>query len=377
MKAYVMPSSPAICIDCSPLLVRSAGVKTYLYHWLNAMGALEPEAISTFLAPGGSNGLHHDGGVWTHPVQIATLLSLNRLPSLFTDLMVPQCDIFHVSNLLRKLPKRRRLSATVHDLTAWVLPECHTPVMVAADKAFADRVLRRADGLIAVSESTKQDAIRILGIPPDKIRIIHLGVPPGYTNVPNESILRVAGTFGLKRPYFLSVGTIEPRKNIDTLLTAWQSLPDDIRNSRELVIAGMPGWHSDSTMKRLNQANADAAGIRYLGYVPERDLPGLTAGAEAFVYPSLYEGFGIPVAQAMAAGCPVITSNLSSLPEITSGAAILVDPRSPSELRSAIQRMVESTELRTALKDRGIAQSARFSWNTAAAEALRYFSEIA
>jgi glycosyltransferase involved in cell wall biosynthesis len=142
-------------------------------------------------------------------------------------------------------------------------------------------------------------------------------------------------------------------------------------------VAGPPGWSSDATTQRLEQANTDNQGIRYLGYVPEPDLPSLTAGATAFVYPSLYEGFGIPVAQAMAAGSPVITSNLSSLPEITAGSAVLIDPRSVAELTAAIQRVGESPDLRARLKTQGIERAKQFTWEKAAAESLRYFSELA
>ncbi len=376
IRGKLMPS-PTICIDCSPLLVRSAGVKTYLYHWLNAMRALNPGAIRTFLAPAGSDRVVHDGGIRKYPIQIAALQSLNRLPSFVCKMMAPQCDFFHPSNLLRKIPERHRLTATVHDLTTWIFPECHTTALISADKAFAERVLKCADGLIAVSESTKQDAVRILGIPPERIRVIHPGIPPEYSSVSPESISRVAASYSLRRAYFLSVGTIEPRKNIDTLLSAWQGLPDTFRREHELIVVGMPGWNSGATVKRLAQANREDRGIRYLGYVDERDLPALTAGASAFVYPSLYEGFGIPVAQAMAAGCPVITSNVSSLPEITDGAAILIDPRSVAELIAAMRRIGESPDLAARLNTQGIERARKFNWETAASESLRYFAEIA
>ncbi len=371
-----MPS-PAICIDCSPLLVRSAGVKTYLYHWLNALRIQNPTAIHTFLEPGTNNDLIHEGGIRLHPVQIATLLALNRLPQLFSTLLAPPAHIFHATNLLRNIPKTPKLTATIHDMTAWSLPECHTPANIAADTAYAERVFKRADGLIAVSENTKRDAIRVLNLAPDKIRVIHLGVPPAYRSVPPDAITRVTRQLGLHKPYFLSVGTIEPRKNLDTLLTAWQTLPPSFRETYDLIVAGPPGWRSDATTKRLLQANTDNQGIRYIGYVPEPDLPALIAGATAFVYPSLYEGFGIPVAQAMAAGSPVITSNLSSLPEITGEAAVLIDPRSSAELTAAIRRVGDSSDLRARLKTQGIERAKQFTWEKAAAESLRYFSELA
>ena len=140
----------------------------------------------------------------------------------------------------------------------------------------------------------------------------------------------------------------------------------------------MAGWRADATMRRLLQAERDESGVRYLNYVPEADLPGLTAGAKAFVYPSLYEGFGIPVAQAMAAGCPVITSNVSSLPEVAGEAALLVDPRSAGELRvrdGGNRRMLPISEIRLAAAGR--LRSRCLKWETAAAESLRYFADLA
>ncbi len=304
-------------------------------------------------------------------------MALSRLPAFVADMAVPGCDVFHVSSLLRGLPARPRLSTTLHDLTAWILPECHMPANVAAEKEFAERVLKRASGILADSESTKRDAIRILGIPPEKIRVVYLGVPPEYFSVPVESVDRVKAAYKLTRPYFLFVGTIEPRKNVDTLLAAWDGMSASFRHQNELVIAGMAGWRSEATMRRLFQAEHDESGIRYLKYVPEADLPGLTAGAKAFVYPSLYEGFGIPVAQAMAAGCPVITSNVSSLPEVAGDAALLIDPRSVSELRSAMAAIDESSDFRTCLAAASITRSQCFKWETAAAESLRYFADLA
>ena len=162
----------------------------------------------------------------------------------------------------------------------------------------------------------------------------------------------------------------------DSLLTAWSSLPAAYRREHRLLIAGMKGWKSDSTMSRLAQMRTDEAGVRYLGYVPEDDMPGLVAGARALVYPALYEGFGIPVAQAMAAGCPVITSNISSLPEVAGDAAVLIDARSTSELGLAIRRVCDSPSLREDLRQRGLERAGKFTWERAARESLRYFSDL-
>jgi alpha-1,3-rhamnosyl/mannosyltransferase len=368
--------NPTVCIDCSPLLVRSAGVKTYYYHWLEALRARSPDTIRTFLAPGQLNQLLHAGGVRMYPRQILTLLCLNRLAGFFTRMAAPRCDVFHISNLLRKAPVGMRLSATLHDLTPWILPQCHTPRMVAGDQAFASRVLAHAAGIIAVSENTKRDAVRILNLNPERIHVIYPGISEQYFAVTGQAAQSAAALCNLRKPYFLSVGTIEPRKNLDTLLTAWDSLPASFRQRYDLVIAGMPGWRSDATVARIREAG-HAGHIRYLGYVPEAAMPGLTAQATALVYPSLYEGFGFPVAQAMAAGCPVITSASSSLPEITRGAAVLIDPRSAAEITAAILEMGDSEALRARLRAEGLIQAARFTWDSAAAASLRYFEEIA
>src|SRR5262249_35922156 len=153
-----------------------------------------------------------------------------------------------------------------------------------------------ADGIIAVSESTRQDTIRVLGISPEKITVIHSGVAEAFFSVTTGDAATARAEHGLNKPYVLFLGTIEPRKNIAALLDAWSTLQRDIRQEFELVLAGPPGWAAPELMARL--ANPPP-GIRYLGYIAEKRLAGLTAGATVFVYPSLYEGFGFPVAQAM------------------------------------------------------------------------------
>jgi alpha-1,3-rhamnosyl/mannosyltransferase len=359
---------PGICIDCSPLLVRSAGVKTWLYHWLRALRARHPNSIHTLFEPM-TDHLEHGGGLRLHGARLAMLQSVNLLPPAVLGFLTHAPDILHASNLLRTLPSGPRLSVTVHDLTSWVVPQFHRPEQVKGDLAFAERIRKRADGIIAVSENTRNDAIRILGIDPGKIRVIYPGVGEEYFSVGNE-------TRALTLPYFLFVGTMEPRKNLDTLLTAWMQLPSSFRRENRLVIAGMSGWKSEDTLRRLIQLTRENPGIQYLGYLAESLMPGLTAGAEALIYPSFYEGFGLPVAQAMAAGCPVIASGISSLPEITGGAALLIDPHSAGEIASAMQRVRESPGLASSLRSAGRERARLFTWERAAKESFEYFSSL-
>jgi alpha-1,3-rhamnosyl/mannosyltransferase len=369
--------SPFIRVDCSPLLLRSAGVKTYLYHWLRSLRKLSPDTVGTFLAPPSLDQLSHDGGPRQHPLRILELLSLNRLPDFVSDMVVPRCDVLHVSSLLRRFPRKPAITGTFHDLTAWLLPECHTPANVAGDKAFAERIRKRAKGVIAVSENTKRDAVRLLNLDPDFIRVIYPGISPAFFQVSPDAAAQVARDYNLPPRYFLFVSTIEPRKNLGALLDAWNSLPPSVSKEASLVIAGMEGWRAEATMRRIEDAVKTSSAIRRLGYVPGADLPALMAGARALVYPSLYEGFGFPVVEAMAAGCPVITSNVSSLPEIAGDAALLVDPRSVAEIAAAIQKLAESESLRSQLSAGGKRQAFRYTWEAAAEQSLRYFSELA
>jgi alpha-1,3-rhamnosyl/mannosyltransferase len=361
-----------VVIDAVPLLVRSAGVKNYLYHWIGALrrGA-GPHRIATFPALP-DLGLRHERSV-AGPCRtasgLAALALSNYSPLPVLDWMTRGADIFHCSTLTRHPPRRPRLTATVYDMTCWLMPELHTSANLRADRAFAE-VLRRADGLIAISECTRRDAARVLKLPEEKIAVIYPGIAESFFHVDAASIAAVRERYGLNRPFVLSVGTIEPRKNLDALLDAFAALPGPLREEFELVLAGPMGWAQASTSARL-------AAVRYLGYVPEADLAPLTAAAAVFAYPSLYEGFGFPVAQAMAGGVPAIASNVSSLPEIAGDAALLVDPRSLAELRDALARLLVSPGLRADLGARGRSRALRFRWDSCAALSLRFFEEVA
>jgi glycosyltransferase involved in cell wall biosynthesis len=362
-----------VLIDATPLLVRSAGVKNYLYHWIDHLRrAAGADTIRTLPAIAESSGLRHDSSVagrlrTVRGLGMLALANYTALPVI--DLAARQADIFHASVLVRRPPRSARLTATVHDLTAFLMPELHSAANRRAEESFAG-IMRRADGLIAVSESTRQDAVRVLGIAPERITVIHSGVADNFFDCPAAVVDAVRRRYGLGRGFVLFVGTIEPRKNLDVLLDAYEALPVGLREHYEMVVAGPEGWHAGRTMERLQH-------VRYLGYVPEEDLAPLTAAATVFAYPSLYEGFGFPVAQAMAAGVPVITSNVSAMPEVAGNAAILVDPRSQSELRSALSRVLTSPELRISMAASGRERAKQFRWTECAGRSLKFFERIA
>ncbi len=356
-----------ILIDATSLLLRSAGIKTYTYHWIQHLWQQAGnEQIFTFPHLGKLAALDHERSIFspaeTYP-KLAMLYAANVITALpLLSWMTPKADVFHLSNQIRNPPRKMKLTATIHDMTSRLMPELHTDGNVRADEAFGERVLRRADRLIAVSENTRTDAARVLGLDPNRIDVIYSGIPDVYFGAqPRPS----------ERPYVLFLGTIEPRKNIDTLLDAWQA--SRLRDDFDLVIAGSTGWSSEKTLARLALRPAS---VRYAGYVPEDEMPGLTAGATAFIYPSLYEGFGFPVAQAMAAGVPVITSNNSCLPEIAGEGALFVDPLSAADIQAALEKLLTSPSLQKELRTAGVAQAQRYRWEHCARKSLEFFRRV-
>lgn len=357
-----------VSVDAVPLLLRSAGVKTYVYHWTQSLRRLAGgHALELFpyLNPPGACD-HESSAVGRSGTlaRLALLHAANYSPVPILNGLGARLDLFHASHQLLAPPRNTRLTATLYDMTCWLQPETHTAANVAMAKRFARRVLARADGMIAISENTRADSIRILGLDPERIEVIYPGVSEAFFDA--RPALR-------PKEYILFVGTIEPRKNVGTLLDAYERLPPSIRETYDLVIAGPAGWGDPALVRRLQSA---PAGVEYLGYVPESALPGLTAGAAAFVYPSLYEGFGLPVAQAMAAGVPVITSNVSSLPEVGGDGALLADPRSVSEVSAAIEKLLLSPGLRAQLAARGRERAQLFRWEACARQSWRFFERI-
>jgi len=358
-----------VLIDSIPLLLRSAGVKTYVYHWTQHLKTTAgAHRIDLFPFIGDVGECVHERSVLGPAATIARLALLhaaNGLPLPILNVLGSGADVFHASHQLLRPPRNTKITATLYDMTCWLAPETHTPANVDMARRFAQSVLKRADGMIAISANTRADTIRILDLKPDRIEVIYPGV--------SEAFFQAFPTTR-KKPYILFVGTIEPRKNVNVLLDAYGQLSLSVREEYNLVVAGPAGWGDKGALQRLRSG---AAGVEYLGYVEENDLPGLTAGATVFVYPSLYEGFGLPVAQAMAAGTPVITSNVSSLPEVGGDSTVLVDPQSPAELSAALQRVLLSPELRSQMSASGKKRAQEYHWDTCARKSWRFFQRIA
>jgi len=369
-------------IDATSLLLPGMGVKTHMHYWLTSLLEAAPrrgDTIATYspgivVPPVLDHRKSAAGRCATQfrlrTVQLLNLVSCRENPCL--NLFVPGADVFHCSQHTMNLPKRKIITATVFDLSCWKTPEYHTPANIAATRRHGETVLKACDGLIANSQHARQDAVEILGIPEDRIRVIYPGVAEQFFEVTDEQAAVVRAKYRLAAPYLLFAGCIEPRKNVPSVLNAYRRLRQSVRKDVQLVLAGAFGWASEEVRIALSKGG-DA--VRHLGYVPEHDLPGLFRGAAALAYPSFYEGFGLPLAQAMATGTPVITSNRSCLPEVAGGAALCIDPTAVEDLQAAMDRVLTDTELARTLSSRGRSRAQRFRWPAAATESLDFFRE--
>jgi alpha-1,3-rhamnosyl/mannosyltransferase len=262
---------------------------------------------------------------------------------------------------------------TIHDLSWLRYPETHPPDRVRWLERGIPRTLREARAVLVVSDFIRQDVLAKFGVRPDFVHTTHLGVSAMFRpHTPAETADTLRG-FGLAHgSYILTVGTIEPRKNVRHVLAAYGNLPATLRGRFPLVIAGARGWR-DADLKTELRQQARRGEIRFLGHVAQEALPQLYAGAALFVFPSLYEGFGLPPLEAMASGVPVIASNRASIPEVVGEAAQLIDPEDPEDTAGKIEALLNDTQARSELADRGLMRAGAFTWSSCAEATTRVY----
>jgi len=267
--------------------------------------------------------------------------------------------------------------ATVHDLSAFKWASCHDPAKLNYLQRGLEHTLKVADALITDCEFTRQEVLAFSGW--DEHRIHAVPLAAGEEFYPRDPVMlnEVLRCHGLTAgQYTLFVGTIEPRKNIGRLLQAYRLLPDSVRLRWPLVVSGYRGWQSEDLHRQLCQAEREGW-VRYLGFLPAADLPMLYAGARLFAFPSLYEGFGLPVLEAMKSGVPVVCSDSSSLPEVAGGAAWLCDPRDIQGLYEGVRQGLEDNVWREMAIARGKDHAATFSWRQCAEQTLSVYRSLA
>lgn len=295
----------------------------------------------------------------------------NKLHLLNLENLIEEVDIFHSSDWIQP-PTHVKKVTTVHDLLVYKYPQVSHPHIVETQKKRLHWVKRECDVVITDSYETKKELIDILYFPEEKIEVIYPGISEKFTPSKKEEIAKVKQKYGLYDDYVLTVGTIEPRKNLKGTVSAFgqfmnHSVVSVRKKPLELVIVGKFGW---------GEKPETAKYIKILGYVDENDLPGIYSGASMFVYPSYYEGFGFPVLEAMACGCPVITSNRGSLKEIAENNALLVDPDLSEDIGVKMTQLYVDEHLRSELINKGKLNAQKYKWEKTAREILAVYTKL-
>lgn len=370
-----------IGIDASrAVTARRTGTETYALRLIQALLQLDKGHAYRLY----TNGEPPEGLFWPQGAAVAgaQIRSL-PFPRLWTHVRLsaemvaqPPDALFVPAHVIPALHPRRSV-VTVHDLGYLRYPEAHR----RRDRLYLDWSTRwsarQAAAVLADSAATKADLVAAYGIAPDKVRVAYLGRDESLAPVIDPAVLaEVRARYGLGPRYLLYVGTLQPRKNLARVLDAFAVSADrPALADVQLVLAGKRGWLYDALFAQVARLNLTDR-VRFPGYVPDADLPALLSGALAFVYPSLYEGFGIPVLEAGACGVPVITSNTSSLPEVAGDAALLVDPHDVEAIAEAMVRLVTDAALRAELARRGQENIKRFSWEKCARETLAVLEQV-
>jgi alpha-1,3-rhamnosyl/mannosyltransferase len=288
---------------------------------------------------------------------------------------LPGNAVYHETNYILK-PYRGPCVTTVHDLSHVRYPQFHHPHVVQRLDRLLPASLERADRVITVSDVVRREIIEHYGVPPERVQTIYEGVHPDYRPRSAQETATVLEQYGLRhKGYVLLVATLEPRKGIDVLLEAWEMLPLDLRRNFPLVMTGSSGWRNTQLLKRMQRLQEEGS-VKHLGYVAAGKLPLLFSGAAVFSYPSVYEGFGLPVLDAMASGVPVVCRAGTSMAEFSDGSCLLCEGGSAEELATRLHGLLENPSEQERWGGLGLARSAAFSWERCAQETVEVYRQV-
>jgi glycosyltransferase involved in cell wall biosynthesis len=370
-----------VALNGTSLLSPLTGIGQYTYHLARGLQNTPGIELELFY------GTH-----WSREIQAAALPGVASLKSLFFK-VVPNApavsrmlrqhrfnagmrkfvpDVYHEPNFIA-FKTARPCVITVHDLSWIRFPEAHPVERVRMMTQFFEPALRRSNLVLTDSEFVKRELMEVFGTAAEHIVTVPLGVDAQFRPMSAQETAPVLARHDLThRQYVLAVGTLEPRKNLQAVLTAFSRLPAELRRRYPLVVAGMSGWHTSAIEQQMAPL-IRAGEVRQLGYVSRDDLVSIIAGAVTLVYPSIYEGFGLPPLEAMACGVPVIASDVSSLPEVVGDTGIQVHPHDIEAITRALETMIGDTALRDQMAARSLARSKMFTWDSCVANTISVY----
>jgi glycosyltransferase involved in cell wall biosynthesis len=369
-----------IYIDVSSAAHAKAGIGRYAGSLARALVAREPARFALFYNRTG--GTLPPEGLESIPARTVRAgykpwrmaVWMGQLAGIGFNRLVPGAELFHATEHL--LPPLRDVPTvlTVHDMIFKLFPEHQKRLNYWYLNATMPLYCRRADAIITVSESSKRDMVAHYGLDPDRVSVIYEAAAPEFVPAAPQAMDEIRRRYGLPERYLIHVGTIEPRKNLTRLVEALERLRED-GLAIPLVVVGGKGWLYDDFFRRLEQSEVRDS-VTFPGYVPSADLPVLYSAASVAVVPSVYEGFGLPVLEAMACGTPVVSSNASSLPEMGGEAARYFDPYDVQAMAGAIGDVWRDEQAQGEMREEGLAQAANFSWARAAEETWAVYASL-
>jgi glycosyltransferase involved in cell wall biosynthesis len=371
-----------IGFDVTPLCVPHSGVGTYTSSVLSHLQLLGDELIPLYHRPP-IYGYHFSGA--DSDMRPAGYKALNK--TMLNKTIWMQCilpfqlarlglNVSHFTNSVAPLFSSCPTVVTIHDMTLWMFPKYHYGLRLLSMRPFVPLVARRAAAIIAVSKSTKQDIVRILGVPAEKVHVIYEAPSASFCPMDRERARRTLHNhWPVPERFVLYVGTIEPRKNLVRLLQAFAQLWHGGAVAHRLVIAGQRGWKEEPVFQSIERLGLQDA-VVFLGYVPHEVLVALYNLATALVFPSLYEGFGLPVIEAMACGTPVVTSRNGSLDEVSGGAAEFIEPTSVESIATALRYVLNDTNRQEELRQQGFAHASQYTWESTAKQTQNLYRQV-
>jgi glycosyltransferase involved in cell wall biosynthesis len=359
-----------IGFDASRLGVgQRTGTEHYTWELLRALGAIDRHNRYLLYTNGRPAALPPlPPNYYLRPIPFPRLWTHLRLSA---EMLLQPPDVLFIPAHVLPFWSPHRAVVTIHDLGYLHYPEAHPPAQQFYLRLSTFWNARRATHIVAVSEATKRDIVRYCGVPDSKISVVYHGVSERFRPVHEPRHLQqILDRYGVPSPYLLYVGTIQPRKNLVRLIEAFaRFVARQSAAAPSLVIAGKRGWMTEAIERRAKDLGI-ADRVHFTGYVADPDLPALVGGALAYLLPSLYEGFGLPVLEAQACGTPVLASAVSSLPEVAGDAALLVDPLDIDAIAAGIELLVEDAALRARLRERGLQRVSGWTWERTARATL-------
>lgn len=366
-----------IGFDATPLAARKSGIGYYTENLLRGMAEIgEIEEILLFSnRPPRFEGTPPPGMRW---------VSRHRFPyrAPWMQLLLPwtlrreRPDLVHYVNFNAPILHPHPFVATFHDMVLYRHPEFFTWKKRYLTRSLMPRVARRARGVITVSETVKREIVEGIGIDERRVHVVANAAGGGFRPVEDEATVRsILEKHGVRRPYVLFVGTLEPRKNLARLLAAFDEMKSGADLPHELVVVGGRGWKFAPILRAVERLENRAL-VRFLDYVDLRDMPAVYSAADLFVFPSIYEGFGIPILEAMRCGTPVLASDIPVHREVAGDAAGWCDPLSPASIRTEMRRILENAGIAERLRAAGLRRAEGFSWTRAARETTEVYRRV-